>query len=440
MLKAGDKVICALSGGADSMALLCALYELKDELGINVYAAHLNHGIRGEEADGDTLFVEDFCKKKGIEIFIKRVDVPRIAKEEKLGEEECGRRERYLFFDTLSEGLGGALIATGHHKNDNAETVLFNLFRGSAGRGMRGIPYKRDGIIRPLLDVKKSEIEAYLTQGNVLWREDSTNKEEGYTRNRIRLVVLKEIEKIFSDAVDKITQAAECIGEDNDYLERLAEESGAFENGSIAVDKFVPLHESLKRRIIVKALRQWEIPDIDREKIRALHEIIEGDTGKGIDLGNGIRIVKSYNTVSIEEKNALPERAVYEVKIGESLEIRAFDGIWRIKTVDKTEKIRDNKTMILLDAEKVEGELTIRHRQEGDYMYPSGMSGKKKLKKIFIDLKIPLYIRDSISLLAEGSEVLFIPEIRKSRKYQPDENTKQILVAEYEGRESICRK
>lgn len=432
MLKAGDKVVCALSGGADSMALLCALYEIKDNIGIEVYAAHLNHSVRGKAADEDYEFVKEFCEKKGIELFYKKVDVPKLSKELHKGEEEVGRDERYKLFYEAAEKLGGALIATGHHRNDNAETILFNLFRGSGSRGLGGIRYKRGNVIRPLLDVTREDTENFLKSRGISWREDDTNKKCIYARNKIRLVILKEIERFFPDAAAKIVSAAKIVRIDDDYLTEAAKNTGAFENGAIVAAKFLPLHESLRRRVIIEALEAWDIGDINAEKIKAVYETVLGQTGKGRDLGNNIRIVNNYGTVSKKEKNEVEKRRLnHTVNSEESLEIQASEGEWSIKTVDKTEKMRDNKMMILLDADKLKNEVSVRCRQDGDYISPCGMAGTKKLKKVFIDLKIPKEKRDMISMLTMGSEVLFIPGIRKTKNYLPDESTKRVLIAEY---------
>ncbi len=432
MLKAGDKVVCAVSGGADSMALLCVLYELREKLGIELFAANVNHSIRGEEGDKDSDFVRDFCQKKGIELFYKKIDIPRIAKEEQIGEEECGRRERYRFFESIAKRLGGARIATGHHMGDNAETVLFNLFRGSGTKGMGGIPYKRDNIIRPLLNVSKDEIKSYLTKKNIPWCEDSTNKECDYTRNRLRNVVLFEAEKIFPKAEEKISSVSEILRQDDEYLTHLALESGAFENGVIVKDKFMLLHESLRRRVVIEALKHWCVKNVDSKKIKAVYDIALGGTGKGVDLGDGVRIVQSYGKVYKTEKNTNDNRGEkYIFKNGENLEISTSDGVWSIKTVDKTVKMRDNKMMAFFDAELLPESLVIRGREEGDYMYPYGMEGKKKIKKIFIDLKIRKEIRDKILMLANNDEILFVPGVRKSARCQPSETTKKILCVEF---------
>lgn len=430
MVKAGDNIICALSGGADSMALLYVLYEAREELGISLYAAHLNHGIRGEEADGDCVAAKRFCEKIGVELFVKNVDIPRLAKEQGIGEEECGRNERYFFFDEIKERLHGGRIATGHHMNDNAETVLFNLFRGSGG--LKGIPYVRGDVIRPLRDVSRREIEEYLRKNNISWREDSTNKENKYTRNYIRNVIIKEIEEQFPSAIYKIAQSAEISERDSEYLDLLAMESGAFENGAIIFEKFIPLHESLKRRVVILALKAWGVQNINSQIISAVYETVTGPTGNKRDIGNNLIVYKSYSFIMCEQSGKiLKDKNEHFIKIDENLEITVSDGIWSVKSVDKKEKMRDNKRIVVLDADKLGEGVSLRKRMDGDYIYPKGMDGRKKLKEIFINMKIPVKKRDEITLLAKGSEILFIPGIRSTGKYQPDENTKLYFIAEF---------
>ena len=177
LLQKGDTVICAVSGGADSMCLLTLMRNLSKEMDLRVVAANLNHSLRGRESDGDSQFVETICEIKGIHFYGKKLDVGLIAKARGMSVEEAGREERYKFFDELSHKLGGAKIATGHNISDNAETILVRLARGSGAKGLCGIRYKRGNIIRPLLDCTRREIETYLLENAVMWREDSSNSQ-----------------------------------------------------------------------------------------------------------------------------------------------------------------------------------------------------------------------------------------------------------------------
>lgn len=429
MLKAGDKVICALSGGADSMALLYALYELREKLGTELFAAHLNHSVRGAEADRDQQYVTEFCQKLGIPIFTKKVDVPYLSQKLAIGEEECGRRERYRFFEEIRKEIGGGIIATGHHMNDKAETVLFNLFRGSGV--LRGIPCKRDDVIRPLINVTRKETEEYLSGNNIKWCEDSTNREDKYTRNKIRRIITVEIEKAFPKAVEKISNCETWARSDDEYLCYLARESGAFESGGIIKEKFLPLHESLQRRVVREALLFWGVDEVDKNHIDSVIDLIKGQNGNRLDIGNKITLVNNYSKVEIKkEKISFAEQTV---KVGENLEITTFRGRWKLKTVDKSVKMRDNKIIVVLDADKMGKEVSVRTRRDGDFIYPLGMNGRKKLKDIFINLKIPRSERDEISLLCMGSEVLLIPKIRGTGNYLPDESTRKFFIAEYEN-------
>lgn len=434
LIKAGDKVVCALSGGADSVALLYVLYMAKEKLGFSLYAANVNHKIRGDEGDGDSLFAKKLCEKLGVELFYKEVDVPNLSKERGISEEECGREERYAFFEEVSQKLSGALIATGHHRNDNAETVLFHLFRGTGLKGLGGIRVKRGNIIRPLLFVERKEIEGFLSENEISWREDSTNKCDKYTRNFIRNVVIKGVETVFPSAVKKISDTAEQLSVDEDFIKKEALKAEAVKDGVLYTKKLLPLHESLKRRIAADFLAELGACEVDRGKILSLLKLCEGQTGKRLDFGNNIILENCYGRVKQVFTEPVKEEWVIPVGSGEGCEIADFRGVWIVKTVDKMEKIGDNRMIVVLDYDKLGEGLVIRHRSPGDYMYPMGMTGKKKLKEIFIDMKIPRAERDRLTLLAKGDEVLFVPFVRKSGSYVSDENTKRFLVAEYKIR------
>lgn len=428
MLEKGDRVLVALSGGADSTALLYVMKELEEELGTEVFAANLNHNIRGDEGNGDSLFVKELCEKLGVKLFYKSVDIPCLSKCGGIGEEECGRRERYLFFDEAAKEIGSAKIATGHHLNDNAETVLFHLFRGCSGRGLSGIGYVRGNIIRPFLDVQKSEIEAYLTERGLRWREDSTNFSNEYTRNNIRNVIIPKIKEIFPDAERKIVSSAHSAASDEEYFISEARRSGALVRGGIDAEKFCSLPESVKRRAAIIALEEWRVKNTDSEKIRAVCDIALGGTGRQRDVGSGVRIINDYGFVhpcSLRKTDL--ERTV---KKGENASFEVFGGYIELKTVDKCEKMRNNKIMAVFDADKA-GDIVFRTRRDGDTIAPTGMKGTKKLKQLFIDMKIPREKRDLIILAAKGSDILFVPGVRVSRLCEPDGETKSFLIIKY---------
>lgn len=428
MFEKGGSVIAAVSGGADSVALLLVLKELREILGISLYAANLNHNIRGAEADGDSEFVRRLCEKEEIGLFYKSVDIPKIAREEGLGEEECGRRERYRFFDEAAKEAGDAVIATGHHMGDNTETFLFRLFRGSGTKGLCAIPYVRGNIARPLLDVTKGGIEKYLAERGAAWRTDSSNFDTRYSRNMIRHEIIPKIESAFGSIDEKTARVIKCLKADEDYFDKECEKSGAIAGGEIILEKFLPLHESLKTRIAMRALMLWGVSDIDSDAVARVILLAEGGSGKMCDLGGGVRIIKAYETLkrARREKNG----AEIAVKTSESGVVHLENMTINLKTVDKCEKMSDNKMIAVFDAEKLPREITVRTRRDGDYIYPFGMKGRKKLKELFIDMKIPRDERDGILLLALGGEIIFIPGIRHSRSFAPEKDTKKFLLVE----------
>ena len=203
LLENGDTVIVALSGGADSVTLLHILNSIKELYNLTLRAAHLNHGIRGEEADRDEDFVRKLCESMGVPLDVRREDIPAIAKESGKSEELCGREVRYAFFDALCEQYG-AKIATAHNRDDHAETVLWNLVRGAGLSGLCGIPVRRGGIIRPLLGCSRAQIEAYCAENQLAYVTDSTNLTAAYTRNRIRLEVMPILRQLNENAEGNI--------------------------------------------------------------------------------------------------------------------------------------------------------------------------------------------------------------------------------------------
>ena len=260
MFGRGDRVLAAVSGGADSVCMLHMLCALKKNLGFELACAHLNHGLRGEAAEADARFVEELCKKLGVTFYVKCVDVAELAKDCKLSTEEAGRKARYDFFNELKEAHGFTRIATAHNKNDNAETVLMRIIRGSGLDGLSGIPYVReDNVVRPLLDVSRQEIEEYCKKYNLEYRTDTTNLENDYTRNKVRNLLIPYIEKEFnSGIIDSLNRLSKNASQDsqfvNDYAKRLFERLGSPLPGgklnTIHIESFKMVDNAIKARIL----------------------------------------------------------------------------------------------------------------------------------------------------------------------------------------------
>lgn len=263
LINEGDKIVIGVSGGPDSICLLHLLNNLKDTLKITIYVAHINHSIR-EVADMETKYVQDFCKKMGVECFVKKEDILSLAKKQKKGTEEVGRQVRYSFFDEVLEKTNSNKIATAHNSNDRAETVILNILRGSGISGLKGIEAIRDQkYIRPLINTDRESIEKYCEENNLEPKIDETNKENIYTRNKVRNVVIPYIKKEFNQNIIKtINRLSTVATEENDYLMKITKQEYAnisnIENDIITLDlkRFNNLELVIKRRLILYTINE----------------------------------------------------------------------------------------------------------------------------------------------------------------------------------------
>lgn len=431
LLKKGDTVLCAVSGGADSICLLYVMQALKDEYDLSVYVANVNHLIRGEESDRDSNFVKSVCKAADLKCFYREYDVKSISKERKLSEEECGRILRYEFFSEISEYLGGAKIATAHNLNDNAETVIFRLIRGSSAQGVSGIKYRRENIIRPLLDVSRDEIEKFLVLNGITWCEDSTNKLPLYARNKIRLSVLPKLREVSGGAERHIVSAAKLISEDNMYLSSLAENAQKeclFDN-YLLVDKLLENPIPIKRRLGASVLQKWNAREVTCEKIDNFLDFLTKESGKQFDINSLYYAEKSYQKVYLRKRTS-------ETKPELLLNIKedCKDKNWKLTVKIEPFPIkRKSNNVAVFDADKVNLPLKVRYKRDGDKMILKGMLGTKKLSDIFSDEKVERHLRSDIPIVEKDGNILFVCGLRQSSLYNADADTKRYLVIQYEN-------
>ena len=429
LLENGDTVICAVSGGADSVCLLHLMQSLKCDYNLTVYVANVNHLIRGEESDRDSNFVKSVCKAADVKCFYREYNVKEIAKVRKTGEEECGRILRYEFFDEISKELGGAKIATAHNLNDNAETVLFRLIRGSSAHGLSGISYKRDNIIRPILDITRNEIEDYLVRNGISWCNDSTNALPVYARNKLRIKVFPELNSVVNNAEKRIVSAAKLIGEDDMYLHSLADEAFCkcyFEN-YLLLSEFNGYELPVKRRIVSNLLSHWGMKEITSDKIEDFMDYTEKESGKKFDINAASYAEKAYDRIYLRKR----EKAVTEeftISGETSFNHEKFSLKVEISSV-YPEKSGNNRA--LFDADKLSFPLKIRFRNKGDKMKLKGMSGTKKISDIFSDEKIERAKRDFVPLILKENEIIFVCGLRQAPSYATDKNTKKYLLIDY---------
>ncbi len=490
MTDRGDSVLAAVSGGADSVCLLLLLHEMAAELGIKVFAFHMNHGIRGAEADRDERFVMELCERLNIPLTVAHEKVEEYAAERGLSGEEAGRILRYHHLGETAEKYQCAKIAVAHHEDDDAETVLLNLFRGSGLAGLSGIRPVRENIIRPLLCVSRKEIEEYLNEQELSWCEDSTNKENDYTRNKIRNELLPWVtENINSRAAEHILAVSEFAAQADAYFEMEAErileescskrreegkqpnsknageadgkESGTGQSSKVAenemkmctkinTDIFDTQPEILRtyivRRMILNAAGKAK--DITERHIHSVMDLSGPGGGHTADLPYGLKAVRGYDTLEIvlrkEGRNSsqmpdlnskLERKAVSRKEIRTEMgmdEIPDLDGTHiRLHTIprEKELEIPKNQYTKWFDYDKINVGLSIRYRKNGDYLTLSG-SGKKKLRRYMNDEKIPENERDRIPVLADGDHVLWVVGYRISDYYKITDETEHILEAE----------
>ena len=468
MIEKEDVVIAGVSGGADSICLLLLLEKLKKEWNFGLAVVHVNHCLRGKDADADETFVRDFCEKMDIPILCVREDVKAYAEQYKLSEEEAGREVRRAAYRQAMDRYGGTKIALAHHMDDNAETMLLNLARGTGMKGMAGIRPVNGRYIRPLLAVRRREIEAYLREQHIGYQTDSTNLEDAYTRNRIRNHVIPYLEShVNRKTVEHMQEYAEQMEQATGYLNRqtdklwkacVKETEAGYQ---IALQPFLEadeaLHPYLIRRVIAAAAGREK--DIESVHVRNVAELCGRQSGRRVMLPYGLEAVREYDTIRIRERKMAAGRkngmAVAETgndDSGERAEVllcRPGEGIFDRKMeegirlrVFSCEKIPDAFEERLytkwFDYDIIQSDVVLRGRRSGDYLQIDAQGHTQKLKNYLINAKIPKGQRDRIPLVAAGQEILWIIGYRQNQKYQITEHTKRILeiqVENYGGKE-----
>lgn len=415
LINKGDSVLIGLSGGADSVCLTHALYMLSADLGIKLYTAHINHGIRGAEAARDEEFAKSFSKSLGIECFTMKADVPAVAKENGISEETAGRQIRYEFFKNLCKEHGIDKIATAHNKNDNAETLVMNFMRGSSIKGLCGIPYKRENIIRPVLSLDRAQIEEYCRQNNLEYMTDSTNGSLLYTRNKIRHSLIPLIEKEFnSNFINTVTDNAALIGEDNEYIEKQTNEAykSIVSDNTADIDSLKKLDKTLQRRIILRMIQHARASheDIRSVYVNDVLDLLTKNSGASVNLSDNIVARIQYGNLIIEHKRDETEPFEYTVKRNSSGFIPEISMKITISDTDKRQK--DGALYLSCDTDII----VVRNRREGDVFYPYGMDGSKKVKEYFINEKIPREKRNAVPIIEIDGQIAAVGE-RADRRF-----------------------
>ena len=451
MLRTGGRVVAAVSGGADSVCLLALLCGLRQERKIQVRALHVHHGLRGPEADRDAAFVRELCGRLNVPVQVRYVDVRAYAAENRLSEEEAGRTLRYrelekcatewemevgLGMDEPEAPLSPVRIGVAHHGDGQAETILHNLCRGSGLRGLGGMQPVRDRIIRPLLAVSRSEILEWLSAQGLSYCEDSTNRSDCYTRNRIRQQLIPMLrEQVNPGAVDSILRMGRLASQADSYL---ASQAGAWVSEHVKTEDgryVIPDGEFLSLPEILKTYSVFQIMesvggcarDLTAGHVDQVLRLFHMAVGHSQDLPYGIRAVREYGSVVLfrgQNQNQDQNHAHAQGQ-PENPQVRVDFACFSYK---KGTEIPKNQYTKWFDCGKIKGMPVVRSRQTGDYITLAD-GRKKTVRRFMIDEKIPREQRDSVPLLADGSHVMWIIGYRISEYYKIGPDTVRVLEA-----------
>ena len=428
----GQSVMAGLSGGADSVTLLHLLIRLSEEMDLRLTACHINHNLRGQESDSDSAFCDELCDRFEIPLIQVDLEVAALAKARKIGLEEAGRLARHTIMEQIAEDEDFDLIALGHHADDQVETILFRLFRGTGPDGLAGIPARRGRIVRPLLNFNRAQILDYLRANKLTYCEDSSNLDESFSRNHICQSILPSIEKRFPSAPEAVLRLGKIQAEESHYLDQLTENRFGrlvkFSPGGAAIincRRFTGEPVMFKRRLIRKALERVSglLQNIDYDTIERILELSTTSSGASslsgglrakvergemfISLGAGVRLKKVALSGSL--KTHLPEIASYikmkEIAASEAHLARKRNGL-----------------TVYLNPSALEGNLVVRSASTGDSFRPLGMKGAKSLGDFFTDLKVPTPLRREIPLLCDRRGIVWVAGYQIADRVKLDAN------------------
>lgn len=455
MLAKHDRIVVGVSGGADSVCLLLVLKELQEEYNLTLFVVHVNHGLRGQEARNDQEYVEQLCKELNIPCHSVSVCVSTVAKEQGYSLEEAGRILRYDAFQKEYTARGCNKIAIAHNKNDQAETILLNLARGSSIEGLTGIKAVRETVIRPLLGVTRSQIEEYLKEKGIAYCTDSTNLLDEYTRNKVRIHILPALSQVNEQAVSHIVNCAKQLSEIENYLKNttntLYQRMVMVNNGQyfVNVDELGKEDIVLQKRLVRLMMKQLssQLKNIEEKHVLAVLSLCEKGVGKKVNLPYKMVAKRTYDHIVLgilpenvkenekysipvyEEGRILPKEGEILLEDGEYfLEHRKYRMIFEVMEYKKNMLIPKNRCTKWFDYDKIKNTIFLRNRRQGDYLQFNASGNVKTIKSLFIDEKVPKEQRDNIPLLCDGDHVMWVVGNRISEAYKITEQSRKILV------------
>lgn len=441
MLSGGERVLVGLSGGPDSVCLLAVLHSLRERFTLEISALYIDHGLRPRETGEEIEFCRNLCEHLNVPFRTKAINVKSYAQDQKMNMQEAARQLRYGAFDETSHDIGAHRIALGHTADDQAETLLMRLFRGSGPTGLSGIPPVRKNIIRPLIEIGRGEIEKFLDDEKIEHIIDSSNLKENYLRNRIRLSLVPVLKEYNPDIIETLSKTAAIFRDEEKYFEIIVTKALMkliSRKSDSRIELFLaPLEimdKAIMRRVLRRAIDETKglrgISFIHVEDIIGL--IRRGDPGDRIYLPKGVRVIKGYSTLILTSAPPVT-LGTYSFTVPGEIILKEAGILIRssLITARELQAPGQNKDLWIasgvFDAAKLDSPLVVRPRKDGDFFYPSGFGRRKKLQDFFVDEKVPRDERDRVPLVISGNDIIWVVGYRGDERFKVGEGTEKVV-------------
>jgi tRNA(Ile)-lysidine synthase len=433
MLTQGEKVVLGVSGGADSIALLYSLNELID-YGLELIVAHMNHGIRAEEAERDAEFVRETAKTLGLTFVYGEVDAKKYKEDNGLSLEDAARTLRYKFFDQVMNKHYATKLATAHTLDDQSETVLMRLIRGSGSKGLSGIPPVSNNIIRPLIETSRQEIETYLKSKNVNWVDDSSNESVEFMRNKIRHDLIPELEKYNPQIKETLAKTADILRAEDDYISQEADKhfGDIFKTNKSELTgdlvKFRTADKIIRYSLLRSAVEKLtsDLKNISSIHITSADDFLLSDTASGqIDLPDDTVVVKGYDTFLVTKKTEIEREFFHTIQTPGKWsfpELEVELSIVKTDSFDETDE-----SVAYFDPGLVKFPIDVRSFKPGDRFSPLGMQSSKKLQDYFTDIKLPKFLRSRVPIFISDGEIMWAGGIRIDDRFKVTDKNSEVL-------------
>jgi tRNA(Ile)-lysidine synthase len=435
MLAGGETVLVGLSGGPDSVCLLRLLCRLRDRLHLVLHAVYVNHNLRPGETGAEIEFCRDLCERSDVPFLVKSIDVKGHAERFGMNRQEAARELRYRAFEEAAFDVAADRIALAHNADDQVETFLMRLLRGSGPKGLSGIPPKRGNIIRPLIETERSEIEKYLEAEKIPFVVDSSNVKIHYLRNRLRKSLVPELKEINPNLTSTLLNTVSILQEEERFfgimvtkalMKMISRKSD--ERIELFISPMEALDTVILRRVLRRAIEETRgLRGIGYAHIEAIMGLIrDGASGDRLYLPGGVRVIRGYSLLIIT--SSPPSRiGVYELQPPAELAIREAGIVIRASVGETVSETGDGKSSVVLDADRVRFPLIVRPRENGDYFFPLGFGRRKKLQDFFVDEKVPRDERDGVPVVLSGDDIIWVAGYRADERVRTNEGTRRFL-------------